>query len=86
MGGKGREADHEHRFVLPPPGGEQTTGQCSCGMKREFSNLTDRWHDGGPLQGSSITRRPRTPTGGLPYDPLLENVELDPSPDNANED
>ena len=41
MGGKGREADHEHRFVLPPPGGEQTTGQCSCGMKREFSNVTE---------------------------------------------
>ena len=41
MSGKNIDTDHEHRFVLPPPGGEQTTGQCSCGMKREFSNITE---------------------------------------------
>ena len=41
MSGKNIHTDHEHRFVLPPPGGEQTTGQCSCGIKREFSNITE---------------------------------------------
>ena len=79
MNRKNVDAYHEHRFVLPPPGGNQTTGQCSCGMKREFSNRIE-------LEGFSINRRPRIPTGGFPYDPLLQSVKLDFPTDCAGED